>query len=162
LRFIPVDRLAAEGYAAYLPRFGAGAESSLPAATANACAAPKPGERAGCEATLDTAVLAGGHDTKAALEQVPGVLEAESGTAERTDAVRVVFDPKRVAYADLLEKWAATVARDKSRARVVFVTSDEQRDAVEQWKAHASSGAGRASGVVVREADVGTFTAASR
>jgi len=56
------------------------------------------------------------------LRQIPGVVETEAvyaggksahptyedvhtGTTGHAEAVRIVFDPKRLAYADLLEKW---------------------------------------------------------
>jgi peptide methionine sulfoxide reductase msrA/msrB len=64
LRFIPVSRLAAEGYGAYGPLFASGkseaAASSTQAPEPNSCTRPAPGERPGCESTLETAVLAGG------------------------------------------------------------------------------------------------------
>jgi methionine-R-sulfoxide reductase len=101
LRFVPADRLAAEGYGAYAKRF-AGAPAPEVVATDNACAVPAPGERAGCEATLDTAVLKGEASTAAALREVPGVLEVDvdAGT------MRVVFDPKRVTRDDLAARAA--------------------------------------------------------
>jgi len=160
LRFVPVDRLAAEGYGAYAARFGGALASPPPASTANACATPKPGDPPGCEATLDTALLGGGRRTKAALERVAGVLEAEAGTADRTDAVRVVFDPKQIAYGDLLEKWASIDPGDGPAHRVVFATSDDQRHVAEQWKTHSRGGAARARGVAVRRGDPGSFTPA--
>jgi peptide methionine sulfoxide reductase msrA/msrB len=156
LRFIPVDRLAAEGYDAYKARFGAGVVSVPPPATANACATPKAGQEPGCETTLDTALLGGDDKTKAALRQVPGVLEAEVGTADRTDAIRVVFDPKQIGYAALLERWAALEAPQGGKGRVVFVTTDDQRDAAEKWKSR-TQGDARAKPVVVRKGNIATF-----
>jgi peptide methionine sulfoxide reductase msrA/msrB len=97
LRFVPADRLAAEGYGAYVARFASGKGAPAVVATNNACAKPAPGEAAGCEATLDTALFTGGARTAAALRGVPGVLEVDA----EADQLRVVFDPKRVARADL-------------------------------------------------------------
>jgi peptide methionine sulfoxide reductase msrA/msrB len=97
LRFVPVDHLAAEGYGAYAAPFASGKSSAPVVATDNACAKPPPGEKAGCEATLDTALFTGGTGTAAALRGVPGVLEVDA----EADQLRVVFDPKRVARADL-------------------------------------------------------------
>jgi peptide methionine sulfoxide reductase msrA/msrB len=105
LRFVPVERLAAEGYGAYASRFAPGAAAAPPpAATVNACAAPKPGEAPGCEATLETAMLRGGPKAAASLRGVSGVLEVES---ERQDTVRVVFDPKQIPRTDLMQKWVS-------------------------------------------------------
>jgi peptide methionine sulfoxide reductase msrA/msrB len=104
LRFVPVERLAAEGYGAYASRFAGGAIAVIPASTDNACATPKPGEAPGCEATLETAVLRGSAAAASSLRDVAGVLEVEP---ERQETVRVVFDPKRIAYADLLARWVS-------------------------------------------------------
>ncbi len=105
LRFVPLARLAAEGYGAYAARFGGGAATPLPASTVNACAMPAPGERPGCEATLETALLEGGPRAAASLREVDGVLEAEPEAPGKR--VRVVFDPRRIAYPDLMERWVA-------------------------------------------------------
>jgi len=102
LRFVPLDRLAAEGYGAYASRLAGGAP--VPASTVNACATPKPGEQPGCEATLETAVLKGGAKAASSLRGVAGVLEVEP---DRQETVRVVFDPKQIAYADLMDKWVS-------------------------------------------------------
>ena len=101
LRFIPAERLVAEGYGAYAARFAGDAAPEL-VATDNACAVPAPGEQPGCEATLDTAVLKGGEGAARALRDVPGVLEVDvdAGT------LRVVYDPKRVTREGLAEKIA--------------------------------------------------------
>jgi peptide methionine sulfoxide reductase msrA/msrB len=95
LRFIPVDRLEAEGYGAYLSRFKDGGPSEVPADTNNACATPPPGERPGCEATLGSAVIPGGAKEREALLQVPGVLQADV-VPGKLSTVRVTYDPKRV------------------------------------------------------------------
>ncbi|HEY4118188.1 MAG TPA: peptide-methionine (R)-S-oxide reductase MsrB [Byssovorax sp.] len=108
LRFVPVDRLAAEGYGAYAARFGGGASSEAPAATHNACAMPPPGERPGCEATLVTLELVGGAAAAEKLRSLDGVLEVSPEPASR---VRVVFDPTRVAEADLRSRWVALGGR---------------------------------------------------
>jgi peptide methionine sulfoxide reductase msrA/msrB len=72
--------------------------------TANACVVPKPGEAPGCEATLETAVLRGGEKAAASLRGVDGVLEVEP---DQRDTVRVTFDPKRIARADLMSRWVS-------------------------------------------------------
>jgi peptide methionine sulfoxide reductase msrA/msrB len=104
LRFVPLARLAAEGYGIYAARLTGGAATPIPASTDNACAIPKPGEAPGCAATLETAVLKGGPKAVAALRDVAGVLEVET---ERQDLVRVVFDPKRIARTELMDQWVS-------------------------------------------------------
>jgi peptide methionine sulfoxide reductase msrA/msrB len=96
LRFIPVDKLEAEGYGAYKALFepkaapngkaapaGTGAKSAAPAAehSDNACARPEPGQAPGCATTFETAVLAGGcfWGMEEILREIPGVLETEVG-----------------------------------------------------------------------------------
>jgi peptide methionine sulfoxide reductase msrA/msrB len=157
LRFIPEDRLEAEGYGAYRARFGVtSASSAVPAATANACAAPGPGDRPGCEATLDTAILSSGPKVLDALRGVPGVLEIEAGKAGTTAAVRVTFDPKQVSYAGLLDKWASLETSGNASQLSVFCTSEDQRHVAEAWKGRARQGAPRAT-IVVQSADARTF-----
>ena len=122
LRFVPLAKLDEEGYGAYKARFASGA--SLPADHDNACARPAPGQAANCEATLETAILAGGcfWGMEDIIRQIPGVLETEvgytggttsnpryedvkTGRTGHAEAVRVVFDPKKLSYEDLLENW---------------------------------------------------------
>jgi peptide methionine sulfoxide reductase msrA/msrB len=150
LRFIPVDRLATEGYGAFAARFAGGAAPAVHAATANACATPPPGERPGCEATLDTALLGGGATTLATLKQLPGVLKADVGTVNKVETVRVVFDPKEVDYASLLAKWSSE--GDAAARRVLFYTSDDQKQVAEQWKRAQAK-----SSVVIEHGDATSF-----
>src|SRR5579862_3914077 len=49
LRFIPADRLVAEGYGAYAAPFASGKTAPPVVATDNSCARPPPGEAPGCE-----------------------------------------------------------------------------------------------------------------
>lgn len=128
LRFVPAADLAKEGYGEYLPLFG---EDAPPApapffegAAPNTCTTPAPGAAPGCNSTLETAILAGGcfWGMEEILRQVDGVLDVDVGyTGGRTanptyetvktgmtghaEAVRVVFDPTVLSYAELLETW---------------------------------------------------------
>jgi len=102
LRFIPVDKLEAEGYGAYKALFEpaagkapgngsgtpgkgtpdkAGARSAAPEHSDNACARPEPGQAPGCATTFETAVLAGGcfWGMEELLREIPGVVETEVG-----------------------------------------------------------------------------------
>ncbi len=126
LRFVPLAELAALGYGEYAARCGG---SVLAPALDNACAVPVPGasavgEQGNCETTLETAILAGGcfWGMQDLLRNIDGVLESEvgyvggstpnpnytavkSGRSGHAEAVRVVFDPARLSFADLLEHW---------------------------------------------------------
>jgi peptide methionine sulfoxide reductase msrA/msrB len=124
LRFVPVGKLEAEGYGAYRHLFERAATDPV-TATDNACALPRSGEEGpGCVTTLETTILAGGcfWGMEDILRKVPGVLETEVGYSGGTtpsptyeqvktgrtghaEAIRVVFDPKQISYAELLEKW---------------------------------------------------------
>jgi peptide methionine sulfoxide reductase msrA/msrB len=137
LRFIPAAKLAAEGYGAYRALF----ES------------PK---------GLETAILAGGcfWGMEEILRQIPGVVQTEAvytggkaanatyedvhtGATGHAEAVRIVFDPKKLSYADLLEKWFFRMHDPTTRNRqgndvgsqyrsAIFVTTPEQRRLAEQ------------------------------
>jgi peptide methionine sulfoxide reductase msrA/msrB len=127
LRFVPLAQMAAEGYGAYLPKVQAGA--AIPADHDNACAADftakveADAKAPGCETSFETAVLAGGcfWGMEDLLRKIPGVIETEvgytggatsdprytdvkTGRTGHAEAVRVVFDPTQLSYADLLEK----------------------------------------------------------
>jgi peptide methionine sulfoxide reductase msrA/msrB len=160
LRFIPAERMAAEGYGMYVGRFGReGGASTVPASTTNACATPPPGERPGCEATLDTALLGGGREAVDALRALPGVVEVEAGTLQRAAAVRVVFDPKHITFADLLGTWASLPTPPAGASREIYPTSDDQRRVVRQWEAAAHRGSATRVSLVVRPGDASAFAA---
>jgi peptide methionine sulfoxide reductase msrA/msrB len=131
LRFVPVSRLSAEGYGEYAARFGLSAatpSSPAPAAaTSNSCTVPPPGEKPGCSATLESAILARstGDETVAKLA---GVLSVADGREGDQRAVEVTFDPAVVSFPRLLDAWAAATKPHDGSA-TVFVQSDAQRSA---------------------------------
>lgn len=191
LRFVPVDQLEAEGYGAFRARFAAGATEGA-ANHDNACARPAPGQagKPGCETTVETAVLAGGcfWGMEDLLRQIPGVLETEVGyTGGRTrdpryehvktgetghaESVRVVFDPKRISYADLLEKWFFHMHDPTTPNRqgndvgtqyrsAIFVTSPEQRRVAEEVKTRVGRSGKWKRPVVTEIVEAGPFTSA--
>jgi peptide methionine sulfoxide reductase msrA/msrB len=113
LRFIPVDKLDAEGYGRYLPLF-AKAEGK-----GDRKVAMKKDPANNGTATQETVELAGGcfWGLQHILRGIPGVIRTESGytggkVANATyknheghaEAVRVVFDPEKVSFETLL-RW---------------------------------------------------------
>ncbi len=113
LRFVPAARLGAEGYGEYAKLFAQAREEG---SRKGAAAAPA--------ADREIAILAGGcfWGMQDLLRKIPGVLETQAGytggwldnpkyedthesKSGHAEAVRVVFDPRKLSYQDLLEKW---------------------------------------------------------
>ncbi|HXT98647.1 MAG TPA: bifunctional methionine sulfoxide reductase B/A protein [Polyangia bacterium] len=202
LRFVPVAKLAAEGYGAYAPLFAAGGAQSTSAATEsssssaarapNTCTRPSAGEKPGCSPTLETAILAGGcfWGMEEILRQIPGVVETEvgyeggksahptyedvhTGTTGHAESVKIVFDPKKVSYDDLLEKWFFRMHDPTTKNRqgndvgtqyrsAIFVTSPEQRKVAELAREHAQKSGRWKSPIVTEIVDAGPFTPAEQ
>jgi len=165
--------------------------ASTPAASdANSCVAPANGEKAGCEATLETAILAGGcfWGMEDIIRKIPGVLETDvgytggdtsapryeqvkTGRTGHAESVRVVFDPKRLSYADLLEKWFFKMHDPTTENRqgndigsqyrsAIFVTSDAQRKIAEEVRDRIDGSGKWKRKVVTQIVSAGTFTPA--
>jgi peptide methionine sulfoxide reductase msrA/msrB len=189
LRHVPVDRLEAEGYGSYLPLFQGGATEG-PAATDNACALPADGEAASCQATLEVVVLAGGcfWGMQEILRALPGVLETEVGYAGGTtanptyeqvkrgntghaEAIKVVFDPTKLSFADLLEQSFFRMHDPTTADRqgndvgsqyrsAIFYSSEAQRQTAEEIKARVDKSGKWRKPVVTQIAPAGPFTSA--
>jgi len=190
LRFIPVAKLAESGYADYLPLFGVDVPKTAPAAaTDNSCARPAPGEAPGCTPTLDTAILAGGcfWGMEDIIRKIPGVISTDvgytggkagvkyedvhTGATGNAEAVRIVFDPKRLSYEDLLENWFFRMHDPTTKDRqgndqgsqyrsAIFVTSIEQREAAERIKKRVDASGKWPRPLVTEITDAGPFTLA--
>jgi peptide methionine sulfoxide reductase msrA/msrB len=190
LRFVPAEDLAREGYGAFAANVGA---SHAPALEASACtpeAERREGRAPGCQATTEVAILAGGcfWGMEEILRQVPGVLETTAGytggsTANPTyddvhtgatghaEAVRVVFDPQRLTFRQLLDDWFFRMHdpttpnrqgndRGTQYRSAIFVTGEAQeREAIAAKERAATSGRWRGP-VVTEVARAGTFTPA--
>src|SRR6478752_7297337 len=193
LRFIPVAKLAESGYGDYLPLFGgtapkASAESSA-AATDNSCARPAPGEQPGCTPTLETAIVAGGcfWGMQDIIRKIPGVVATDVGytggkagvtyedmhhdTTGNAEAVRIVFDPKKLSYESLLEDWFFRMHDPTTKDRqgndvgpqyrsAIFATSLEQREAAERVKKRVDASHKWPRPLVTQITDASAFTVA--
>ncbi len=188
LRFVPVAKLVEAGYADFLPLFG----KAAPAAAAdadNSCARPAAGEQPGCTPTLDTAILAGGcfWGMQDIIRKIPGVVSTDVGytggragvtyedmhhdTTGNAEAVRVVFDPKKLSYESLLEDWFFRMHDPTTRDRqgndvgaqyrsVIFASSPEQRAAAERVKKRVDESHKWPRPLVTQITDASHFTVA--
>jgi len=194
LRFVPVESLQADGYGRFQSLFGISAGTSASShdtsGTDNSCVRPKPGERAGCEATLETAILAGGcfWGMEEILRSIPGVLETEvgytggptpnptyedvhTGRTGHAESVRIVFDPSKLSYADLLEHWFFRMHDPTTKNRqgndvgsqyrsAIFVTSENQRKIATSIKEKVDASGKWHAPITTQIVDAGTFTPA--
>ncbi|HEX2122244.1 MAG TPA: bifunctional methionine sulfoxide reductase B/A protein [Thermoanaerobaculia bacterium] len=138
LRFVPVDRLEAEGYGKYKPLF------------------EKQAKNAG---QLKKATLAGGcfWGVEELFRQLPGVVDTEVGYTGgsvknatyqnhegHAEAIEITYDPSKISYEDLLEFFfkihdPTTLNRQgndvgTSYRSAIFVHDDAQRQAAERIK----------------------------
>jgi peptide methionine sulfoxide reductase msrA/msrB len=115
LRFVPVVKLAAEGYGSYRVLFdGSAKHAETPSSTTNACAAPPPGSRAGCATTLETAIVTADGPTLDALRKMAGVLQVERGTIRGARVARVTYDPKTLTIEQLGRAGSVHAGDDKA------------------------------------------------
>src|SRR4051812_11475772 len=192
LRFIPVAELEAQGYGEYRALFGdAKSTAQQPLVDHdNACAVPTAGEGASCEATVEEAVLAGGcfWGMEEILAQVPGVIETtvgytggstanpnyeqvKAGRTGHAEAIRIVYDPKRVSFQQILEDWFfkmhdPTTKNQQGNDRgtqyrsAIFVTSAKQREIAEAAKQRAQASGRWRNPIVTEILDATDFTPA--
>ncbi|MBK6512955.1 MAG: bifunctional methionine sulfoxide reductase B/A protein [Polyangiaceae bacterium] len=193
LRFIPVSDLEKEGYGEYVKLFGekGAATTSAPDGSQKAsCALGEDGKPKGCQTSFETAVLAGGcfWGMEDLVRKIPGVLETDVGYAGgasksptyedvrtgrtgHAESIRIVFDPTKLSYATLLEKWFFRMHDPTTANRqgndvgsqyrsAIFFTSDEQKKVAEEVKARMQK-SGKWPGTIVTEiVAAGPFTPA--
>jgi len=141
-------------------------------------------------ATRETAILAGGcfWGMQEILRAIPGVLETEAGYTGGTtrspsyedvhdgstghaEAVRVVFDPSKLTYADLLEKWFFRMHDPTTKDRqgndvgsqyrsAIFTTTAAQRKTAEAVKAKVNASGKWKAPLATQIQDAGAFTRA--
>lgn len=190
LRFVPVERLQAEGYGEYLVLFQGGTSATPTKAADNACAIGADDAAAGCQTTLETAILAGGcfWGMEDLLRKIPGVLETEvgytggssenpvyedvkTGRTGHAEAVRITFDPSKLSYEQLLEKGFFRMHDPTTKNRqgndvgtqyrsAIFVTSAEQRKQAELVKERVDKSGKWKAPVVTEILEAKTFTRA--
>lgn len=191
LRFIPRTELAQQGYAEYEAEFELPkTEAVLAAPTQNSCTVSAKEAQPGCAPSLQEAFLAGGcfWGVQEILRKVPGVLQTEvgymggttsnatydevrTGSTGHAESVRVVFDPKQIKYAELLENWFfrlhdPTTKNQQGNDRgtqyrsAIFATSEEQLQVAKEVIARVTR-SGRWSKPIVTEVQAaGAFTPA--
>ncbi len=168
LRFVPAAELEAQGYGEFAPAFGSSAKAP---ATAGASAAAPAG--------TEVAVLAGGcfWGMEDILRDIPGVVDTQvgytggvvknatyedvhTGRSGHAEAVRIVFDPARLSYAELLD-WFFRMHDPTTKNRqgndigsqyrsAIFFTSEAQRATAERVKAEVGA-AGKWTRPIVTE-----------
>jgi peptide methionine sulfoxide reductase msrA/msrB len=156
LRFVPAERLEAEGYGQYAKLFA----SAAPAAGSAAAPAAGHGQPAAHKAALKTATLAGGcfWGVEELIRKLPGVVDTEVGYTGgsvknatyqnhegHAEAIKITFDPSQISYEKILEFFFTihdpTTMNQQgndvgtSYRSAIFVHDDEQRQIAERVKA---------------------------
>jgi len=190
LRFVPLAELDAAGYGGWRARVEDSSASPPPIATDNACANPMAAAAPGCESTMEVAVLAGGcfWGMEEILRKIPGVLESEvgytggktanptyedlhDGTTGHAESVRIVFDPKKVSYADLLENWFFRMHDPTTKNRqgndvgsqyrsIIFATTPEQQRVADEVRKKVDASGRWDKPIVTEIVDAGVWTKA--
>lgn len=195
LRFIPITKLEAEGYGAWKDYVETGI--APPPTAAVSCPIKKPAAlsapvasasgSAGCAATVEVAILAGGcfWGMEEILRGIPGVLETEVGYSGGTtdhptyetvhmgdtghaESVKITFDPKVLSYEDLLEKWFFKMHdptgvdrqgndRGSQYRSAIFYMSEAQRLTAERVRAKVDKSGAWGKPVVTQIAAAGPF-----
>ncbi len=173
LRFIPADRLEAEGYGEFAKLFDATVRATG-------------GEKQETAATYDTAIVSGGcfWGVEELVRQLPGVLRTtvgytggdvtdpsyevvSRGTSGHAEAVEIVFDPARLTYADVLRYFfrlhdPTTANRQGNDVgpqyrSAIFYRSPAQREVAEKVKAEVDASGKWDSPVVTEIVAAGPF-----
>lgn len=159
------------------------------AASAGVMAAGQ-GQHLGCASSFEVTVLAGGcfWGMEELLRAIPGVVETEvgyaggttkaptyedvhSGATGHAEAVKVTFDPKRLSFAELLERWyfrmhnPTTVDQQGNDVgsqyrSVIFFTSPEQQRVAEAIRSKVDRSGVWKAPVVTQVVAATTFTRA--
>jgi peptide methionine sulfoxide reductase msrA/msrB len=139
---------------------------------------------------VETAILAGGcfWGMEEILRAVPGVVstdvgytggttsspsydQVKTGSTGHAESIRIVFDPAKLSYEELLEKWFFRMHDPTTRNRqgndigtqyrsAIFVTSPEQRQVAERVKERVSKSGKWLAPIVTEIVEAGPFTPA--
>ena len=160
LRFIPVEKMEAEGYGTYLEPF-------VKAGLIKAGAGSASSDKNSAATKRETAILAGGcfWGMEEIIRKIPGVLETTVGYSGGTvknptyqqvctgrtghaEALQVVFDPAKLSYEQLLGYFfrmhdPTTLNQQDNDIgtqyrSAIFYTSDEQKQVAERVKAQVA------------------------
>lgn len=179
---VPLAELDAAGNGASGPRVESGA---LPESAA--MAAP---EATIADTTTEVAVLAGGcfWGMEEILRKIPGVIATEvgytggtttspkyedlhDGTSGHAESVRIVFDPKKLSYADLLENWFFRMHDPTTKNRqgndvgsqyrsAIFATTPDQMKTAAAVRAKVDASGDWDKPIVTEIVEAGTWTRA--
>ena len=139
---------------------------------------------------VETAILAGGcfWGMEEILRSVPGVIstdvgysggatatpsydQVKTGTTGHAESIRIVFDPAKLSYEDLLEKWFFRMHDPTTKNRqgndvgtqyrsAIFVTSPEQKQVAERVKERVNKSGKWLAPIVTEIVPAGPFTPA--
>jgi peptide methionine sulfoxide reductase msrA/msrB len=167
-----------------------GSDAAAEAATTALAREPSAAPERQKPAAQETAILAGGcfWGMEELLREIPGVIETSvgysggktkdptyedvsGGASGHAESVRVVFDPTKIAYADLLENWFFRMHDPTTSNRqgndvgtqyrsAIFVTSPEQKRIAEEVKARVDKSGKWKSPIVTEIVAAGPFTPA--
>lgn len=143
-----------------------------------------------CGKDLETAVLAGGcfWGMEEILREIPGVVatdvgytggtsadptydDVHTGETGHAESVRIVFDPKKLSYAELLEKWFFRMHDPTTKNRqgndigtqyrsAIFYTTPQQKTVAESVKQKVSASGKWDAPIVTEIVAAGKFTRA--
>ena len=167
-----------------------GSDAAAEAATTALAREPSAAPERQNPAAQETAILAGGcfWGMEELLREIPGVIETSvgysggktkdptyedvsGGASGHAESVRVVFDPTKISYADLLENWFFRMHDPTTSNRqgndvgtqyrsAIFVTSPEQKRIAEEVKARVDKSGKWKSPIVTEIVAAGPFTPA--
>lgn len=176
LRFVPADRLAAEGYGEFSPLFAASLPAPASASTTTATTTKLATFAGGCfwcmEAPFDSlpGVLAVTVGYSGGTKVRPTYEEVSAGTTGHAESVQIQYDPGKISYEQLLDVFWRQI--DPTTPDAQFCDHGRQyraaifvHDAVQRAAAEASRAKLQASGrfkrpIVTEITDAGAFYAA--